>query len=780
MTGTEVERVTRLGVAVRRRLRRRPGAVAPSRTRTRTASASARSTPATGEPRTIVCGAPNVAAGQTVAVALPGAVMPDGTKLGKAKLRGIESSGMILSETEMELGEDSSGIAVLDAGAEPGHAAGRGAADRRDRARARDHAQPARLPRHLRRRPRGARDHRRRAGAGPVGRPTPSRRATTTSPTTPRSRVEVPDLCPRFTARAFADVDDRALAAVAEGTPDRRRPAPDQQRRRHHQLRDAPDRAAAARLRPRPGPGRRDHRPRRRRGRADDDARRRRAAASTPRRSWSATASGPSGIAGIMGGQVSEVSDSTTRVLLEAANWNGTNILRTSNLLGAALGGVDPLREGPPPRPDDARRRRSPRGCWSSSAAPASCRARSTSTRAASSRAASTRATGARRRPARHGGPARRMRPSYLERLGLRASRPATAELDGRRSRPTATSTSTREVDLIEEVARVHGLDEHLPATLPERGAAARRARAPSAPAAPRGRGRRCAGAGVDEAITWSFVAPGRAARARARGSRPGPASTTRSRRRARRCGPSCSAACSRRPLTTSPGGPSASPCSSPAAPTCRSARPPRAASSAAASPASAPRRSGEPHRIGCVLCGPLRDASLARAPRRRRTSTTPRACSSSLRRASASRSPSSRRPAPFLHPARAAAVLLGGEPIGWVGELHPRLAAQHDLAADRPVAAFEIDAGPAPRGRAGRARDLRGRHHLPGGRRGHRGGAPIASAPPAEIRAVVAEAGGELLREARVFDVYEGEQVPEGQAQPGAAARVRARPTGR
>ena len=35
-----------------------------------------------------------------------------------------------------------------------------------------------------------------------------------------------------------------------------------------------------------------------------------------------------------MGGQVSEVSEETTRVLLEVANWNGTNILRTSRLLG--------------------------------------------------------------------------------------------------------------------------------------------------------------------------------------------------------------------------------------------------------------------------------------------------------------------------------------------------------------------------------------------------------------------------------------------------------------
>ncbi len=50
-------------------------------------------------PQTIVCGAPNVAAGQTVAVVTPGARMPGGEKLKKAKLRGIESNGMILSRT---------------------------------------------------------------------------------------------------------------------------------------------------------------------------------------------------------------------------------------------------------------------------------------------------------------------------------------------------------------------------------------------------------------------------------------------------------------------------------------------------------------------------------------------------------------------------------------------------------------------------------------------------------------------------------------------------------
>src|SRR4051795_5305235 len=73
-----------------------------------------------GEPSTIVCGAPNVAAGQVVAVARPGAIMPDGTKLGKAKLRGVESSGMILAEDEVGIGGDHAGIMVLDNGHEPG------------------------------------------------------------------------------------------------------------------------------------------------------------------------------------------------------------------------------------------------------------------------------------------------------------------------------------------------------------------------------------------------------------------------------------------------------------------------------------------------------------------------------------------------------------------------------------------------------------------------------------------------------------------------------------
>ncbi len=119
MTGTEVERVGAVGppsaegFVVGRVLAAEPH---PNADRLRVCTVD------TGDgERTIVCGAPNVAAGQTVPVALPGATLPGGHEIGKAKLRGVESTGMICAAAELELGEGPPGILVLeDDGLVPG------------------------------------------------------------------------------------------------------------------------------------------------------------------------------------------------------------------------------------------------------------------------------------------------------------------------------------------------------------------------------------------------------------------------------------------------------------------------------------------------------------------------------------------------------------------------------------------------------------------------------------------------------------------------------------
>jgi phenylalanyl-tRNA synthetase beta chain len=73
-----------------------------------------------GDARQIVCGAWNFGAGATVAVALPGAVLSNGLELERRKVRGQLSDGMILAEDEVGLGTDHEGIMVLPNGIEPG------------------------------------------------------------------------------------------------------------------------------------------------------------------------------------------------------------------------------------------------------------------------------------------------------------------------------------------------------------------------------------------------------------------------------------------------------------------------------------------------------------------------------------------------------------------------------------------------------------------------------------------------------------------------------------
>jgi len=73
-----------------------------------------------GTPVEVVCGAPNVQAGKTYPYAPVGAVLPGGLKLERKKIRGVESNGMLCSAKELGLGADHAGILELDTTAAPG------------------------------------------------------------------------------------------------------------------------------------------------------------------------------------------------------------------------------------------------------------------------------------------------------------------------------------------------------------------------------------------------------------------------------------------------------------------------------------------------------------------------------------------------------------------------------------------------------------------------------------------------------------------------------------
>jgi phenylalanyl-tRNA synthetase beta chain len=104
----------------------------------------------------------------------------------------------------------------------------------------------------------------------------------------------------------------------------------------------------------------------------------------------------------------------------------------------------------------------------------------------------------------------------------------------------------------------------------------------------------------------------------------------------------------------------------------------------------------------------------------------------------------------PFLHPGRAARVLVGGEPAGWLGELHPAVARGWDLDGG---AGFELDVGliEAAAVHVPRYEDLTSFPAVLQDRAWWFG----PDVPAAEVIATVREAGGPLLRAAEVFDVY-------------------------
>jgi phenylalanyl-tRNA synthetase beta chain len=751
MTGTEVERVSPAGApspegfVVGRVLE---AVQHPNADRLRVCTVDL----GEAEAETIVCGAPNVAAGQTVAVARPGAVMPDGTKLGKAKLRGVVSNGMILSETEMEVGEDGSGIAVLD---------GLPGADRPG-APLSEVLPVSETVLELEITPNRpdclsvygvAREVHAISGAelaAPPWASDPEPSGDDHVSDHASVRVEVPELCPRFTARAFEDVriGPSPLWLKARLTAAGQRPINNVVDITNYVMLLTGQPLHAFDLDQVPG-GEVIVRAAREgeRMRTLDDVERTLDAETVV----VADREQPSGIAGIMGGQVSEVSDSTTRVLLEAANWNGTNILRTSNLL--ALRSEASTRFEKQLHPD------------------LTMRAQAVASRLM------VELCGARLVPGTIDVDAAdpafapfdlAVRPARIDSLlGMEVPREASSEYltrlgfgvadEGERIvasvPPDRHFDVTREVDLIEEVARVHGLDEHLPATLPSRGAAVGRLRPDQV------RRRRLEDllrdTGLDEAITWSFVPPGR-------GGIPGldeiapvmvgnPLSEEQAAMRTDLIGGLIAAA--RHNLARGADRVGLFESGRVYLPE----RPPTEGLPADGRFSGLrPAPIAEPHRIACVVAGPLTEPSW-------RTSPTDAdfydvkglvelLCEAAG--AEAGFEPTQRS---FLHPARAAAVTIGATSAGWVGELHPAVAEE---AGARSLAAFEIDLGPLLAGSG--AEGFEDVTTFPAVVEDI---AVVAdrSVPAARIREEVVRAGGELLREARVFDVYEGEQVGEG-----------------
>lgn len=277
------------------------------------------------EPQTIVCGAPNVAAGLTVPVVLPGGELPGGMKIKKAKLRGVESNGMILSERELEISEDHDGIMVLDDSLAAGTALAEVFPPGQDVLELEiTPNRPDCLAIH------GVA----REVYAITGNPL-AELETGPAPTgneTFAIEVENHELCPRFTARIYRNVKvgpsplwlKQRLSAAGQrpinnvvditnyvmlltGQPMH---AFDMDKIRGAKIivRNA---SAGEKVTTLDGVERE----------VDEQT------------VLVCDAEGPSAIAGIMGGAVSEVSDSTTNVLLEIANWNGPNIHRTSQLL---------------------------------------------------------------------------------------------------------------------------------------------------------------------------------------------------------------------------------------------------------------------------------------------------------------------------------------------------------------------------------------------------------------------------------------------------------------
>jgi phenylalanyl-tRNA synthetase beta chain len=748
MTGTKVERVLRHGVTgldafvVGRVLeaQRHPNADRLSVCRVAVGDADVAQ---------IVCGAPNVAAGQAVAVARPGAVLPDGSRLGAAELRGVVSEGMILAEDELGIGTEHAGIVVLE---EDGVAPGTPLLDVLPIA---DDVLELEITPN---RPDCL-------GIYGVAR---EAHAATGAPLSPppwaddpggpggvdgvEVVIEVADLCPRFTARRFEDVRVGPSPAwlkarlMAAG----QRPISNVVDVTNYVMLLTGQPLHAFDLEGVAG-GRLVVR----RARDGEEVQ----TLDGEVRSLDADVvvicddEGPTSIAGVMGGARSEVSGSTTRVLMEAATWNGPNIQRTSTRLG--------LRSEASARFE---KQLQPEQALEAQAVAA---------------ALMERVCGARLVPGTvdegGGGPPPRTIRLRIERMAdlLGEAIPAQRAreileslgfgVEGVGDRLDVTvphhrrDDVTREVDLIEEVARIDGM-ERLPATLPSRQdgggglTGAQRARRQVEDA--------LADHGLLEVVGWSFQSPEVADRLRL------PADDRR-RRAVRLQNPLSSEQSAMRTLLLG------SLLDAAAHNAAHHALDLRLFETGAvyvdddAGPLPDERR-----HVGVLLVGAAR-------PRSWRTPAPPPADLFAAKALLAALLDTLRvgwsvEPVaePFLHPGRAAVVRgPGDELLGWLGEVHPLVCRTWELEA---AAAFELDLDPVAELAAAAVPVYRELTAYPAVREDLAVVVPD-SVPAAAVVDVVRRAGGRELSRADVFDVYRGSQVGEGRVSLALALEFRA-----
>jgi phenylalanyl-tRNA synthetase beta chain len=697
----------------------------------------------TGDERTIVCGAPNVAAGQIVAVAEPGAVMPDGTKLKAAKLRGVESAGMILAEDEVAIGPDHDGIMVLDPELRPGTPLA-------------DVLPIATDVLELEITPNRpdclsiygvAREVH--AATGAPLTPPPWTNDAGEPGDVPGVGIEVQDaeLCPRFTARLYEDVklgpspewlkarltaagmrpinnvvDITNFVMLATGQPMHAFDF-DLVSGGRLVVRRALDGETITTL---------DDVERTLDGDmviiCDDD--------------------GPTSIAGIMGGERSEVRPNSTRVLMEAATWNGPNIQRTSTRLGL---------------------RSEASGRFEKQLQPEQAMHGQALAAILMTELAGARLAGG---TVDVGGPGPdpvtlRLRDERTERLlGTAIPRGDAAEIlrrlefgveeadDGLDVTVPAFRRGdvTREADLIEEVARLWGL-EKLPATLPSRRGAVGRL-------TPEQRLRRrledaLAGAGASEVNGWVFAAPDLVDRLRIPAEDPrhaavvlrNPMSEDMSVLRTTLLGSLLDVARRNRSRGM------------------HDVRlyevgavflnQPRSGARTPAEERSEPLPE-ERTKVGALLAGAMRPPSWREEQPPQADFYAVKAVLTALLGTLRVPWTVERAQEPFLHPGRAGRVLIGSPPTqdaGWIGELHPAVARAWDLDG---AAGFELDLRTAEAAATYVPAyvDLTSFPAVVEDRAWWFG--PEVAA--ADVLGTVRDAGGPLLRAADIFDVYPGE----------------------